>query len=104
MEVCGERLLRPCGIRPQGYPERHGTGGARALVELREVPGARRVPRRGLLGLYHYAILLPSRTDLGRFLVHLGGPGESFGAWDHLFSAALYLTHPHGTPAGGYAD
>src|SRR5512140_56426 len=42
------------------------------LVELHERKGARAVPRRGLLGLYHFAILLPDRAALGRFLLHLG--------------------------------
>src|SRR5699024_1095705 len=37
------------------------------LVELRERPGARPVARRGHLGLYHFAILLPDRLALGRF-------------------------------------
>ena len=35
------------------------------LVELHERPGARPMPRRGRLGLYHFAILLPSRAALG---------------------------------------
>src|SRR5690348_17518438 len=43
-------------------------GDDRALVELRQLAGARPVPRRGRLGLYHFAILLPERAALGRFL------------------------------------
>ena len=43
-------------------------GDGRPLVELRQLPGARPVPRRGRLGLYHFAILLPDRAALGRFL------------------------------------
>src|SRR5262245_46911144 len=39
----------------------------RVLVELHEKKGARTVPRRGLLGLFHFAILLPDRPSLGRF-------------------------------------
>src|SRR6476661_6220461 len=38
------------------------------LVELYELPGARAVPKRGALGLYHFAILLPDRASLGRFV------------------------------------
>src|SRR5690242_6565118 len=37
-------------------------GDDRPLVELREKGGARPVPRRGRLGLYHFAILLPDRA------------------------------------------
>ncbi len=36
-------------------------GSAEALVELHERSGAAPVPRRGRLGLYHFAILLPDR-------------------------------------------
>ncbi|HEY6196252.1 MAG TPA: VOC family protein [Candidatus Eisenbacteria bacterium] len=99
-----ERVLGLRALAPDGARSRHGTGDGRALVELREVPGARHVPRRALLGLYHYAILLPSRVDLGRFLVHLGELGEKFGASDHLFSEALYLTDPDGITVEVYAD
>ena len=34
------------------------------------------MPRRGRIGLYHYAILLPDRASLGRFLSHLSAIGE----------------------------
>ena len=33
----------------------------RVLVELHEKPGVRPMARRGLIGLYHFAILLPDR-------------------------------------------
>lgn len=39
-------------------------GGRSALVELHERPGTRPVPRRGRLGLYHFAILVPDRASL----------------------------------------
>src|SRR5689334_1319290 len=38
------------------------------LLELKEVPGASPQPFRST-GLYHVAILLPSRADLGRILL-----------------------------------
>src|SRR5688572_10290834 len=44
--------------------------GARPLVELRERRGARPAGR-GRLGLFHFAILLPDRPALGRFVQHL---------------------------------
>src|SRR6266511_4752883 len=46
------------------------------LVELHERPGVRPAPRRGRLGLYHFAILLPDRASLGRFVRHVGEIGE----------------------------
>ena len=45
------------------------------LVELAELAGARPVSRRGRLGLYHFAVLLPDRASLGRLLAHLGRIG-----------------------------
>jgi len=75
-----------------------------ALIELHERAGARSVPRRGLLGLYHFAILLPDRASLGRFLAHLSEIGAHPGMSDHLVSEALYLTDPDGLGIEVYAD
>jgi catechol 2,3-dioxygenase len=78
-------------------------GGDEILVVLQERPGARPV-RRGLLGLYHFAILLPSRAALGRFLRHAAALGVRVGAGDHLVSEALYLADPDGLGIEVYAD
>jgi catechol 2,3-dioxygenase len=78
--------------------------GDTALVELRELHGARPVPRRGRLGLYHFAILLPDRAALGRFLRHLATIGEHAGMSDHYVSEAVYLTDPDGLGIEVYAD
>jgi catechol 2,3-dioxygenase len=74
------------------------------LVELRERRGARPMPRRGALGLYHFAILLPDRPALGRFLRHLGEIGAQAGASDHLVSESLYLQDPDNLGIEVYAD
>jgi catechol 2,3-dioxygenase len=74
------------------------------LVELRERRGARPMPRRGALGLYHFAILLPDRPSLGRFLRHLGEIGARAGAGDHLVSESLYLQDPDNLGIEVYAD
>ena len=79
-------------------------GSDTALVELREYAGASPVPRNGRLGLYHFAILLPDRTALGRFVQHLDTIGERAGASDHLVSEALYLHDPDGLGIEVYAD
>jgi catechol 2,3-dioxygenase len=71
---------------------------------LHEQPGATPVPRRGRLGLYHYAILLPDRAALGRFLAHLRDLGAYAGMSDHYVSEALYLTDPDGLGIEVYAD
>jgi catechol 2,3-dioxygenase len=80
-----------------------GDGGD-VLVELRELRGATRVPRRGRLGLYHFAILLPDRSSLARFVAHLQQLGIAAGAADHLVSEAIYLHDPDGLGIEVYAD
>jgi catechol 2,3-dioxygenase len=74
------------------------------LVELHEQRGATPVPPRGRLGLYHFAVLLPDRESLGRFVVHLAESGVRAGASDHLVSEALYLQDPDGLGIEVYAD
>ncbi len=79
-------------------------GDDRVLLELIEKRGARTVPRRGLLGLYHFAVLLPDRAALGRFIAHLTEIGMYAGMSDHLVSEAVYLTDPDGLGIEVYAD
>ena len=74
------------------------------LVELRERRGARPAPRRGCLGLYHFAILLPDRPSLGRFIRHLGELGIRAGTGDHLVSESFYLQDPDNLGIEVYAD
>ena len=78
--------------------------GVTALVHLTERASATHVPLHGRLGLYHFAILLPDRASLGRFLVHLREIDERVGASDHLVSEALYLRDPDGLGIEVYAD
>src|SRR5690606_740815 len=56
------------------------------------------------LGLYHFAILVPDRATLGRFVAHLAATGVRFGASDHLVSEALYLRDPDGLGIEVYVD
>jgi catechol 2,3-dioxygenase len=74
------------------------------LVELHERRGASFAPQQGRLGLYHYAILLPDRAALGRFVAHLAESGARAGASDHLVSEAIYLRDPDGLGIEVYAD
>ncbi len=55
-------------------------------------------------GLYHFAILLPTRADLSAFLRHLHQKGYRFGASDHYVSEALYLRDPDGNGIEVYRD
>ncbi|MGG3564901.1 VOC family protein [Neobacillus rhizosphaerae] len=55
-------------------------------------------------GLYHFAILLPTRADLSVFLRHLLEAGYPLGAADHYVSEALYLNDPDGNGIEVYRD
>jgi catechol 2,3-dioxygenase len=99
---------RVLGLRATERTETSATlaaqGDETPLVELKELRGATAIPRRGRLGLYHFALLLPDRASLGRFVAHLGALGEYAGSADHLVSEALYLTDPDGLGIEVYAD
>jgi catechol 2,3-dioxygenase len=98
--VLGLRLL----AGEQGRATLAAHGQDRPLVVLRERAGAAPMPARGRLGLFHFAILLPRRSDLGSFLRHLLDVGEAAGASDHHVSEALYLRDPDGLGIEVYAD
>ncbi|RDU34875.1 glyoxalase [Neobacillus piezotolerans] len=55
-------------------------------------------------GLYHFALLLPSRFELGKFLRHILELGYPIGAADHLVSEAIYLDDPDGNGIEIYTD
>jgi catechol 2,3-dioxygenase len=79
----------------------------RPLLVLTEQPGAAEWPRggRSYTGLYHFAILMPTRADLGRWIRHwleLGLPLPGQG--DHIVSEALYLEDPDGHGIEVYRD
>lgn len=79
-------------------------GSQEALVILEARPGTQPIRPGSRLGLYHFAILLPDRAALGKFVVHLSAIGARAGASDHLVSEALYLTDPDGLGIEIYAD
>ncbi|GAA0423718.1 catechol 2,3-dioxygenase [Virgibacillus salarius] len=55
-------------------------------------------------GLYHFALLLPTRADLASFLMHCLQQNVQLGASDHLVSEALYLSDPDGNGIEVYSD
>lgn len=64
-----------------------------------------RPPATGTTGLYHLAILYPTRPDLGRALRILLDKGIQLdGAADHGVSEALYLRDPDGNGVELYWD
>lgn len=76
--------------------------GQHALITLVEVPNAQFV--RGATGLYHFALLLPSRKDLGNLIQHFIQKNVQIGAGDHDVSEALYLSDPDGNGIEMYID
>jgi catechol 2,3-dioxygenase len=79
-------------------------GDDRLLVELRARAGVRAVSPRSVVGLFHFAILLPDRAALGRFLAFLATAGVHVGTADHAVSESVYLTDPDGLGIEVYAD
>jgi len=77
---------------------------SQTLVVLKNDPEAS-IPPRNSAGLFHYAILLPSRIELAKAYLALGNSGVAFDGYaDHLVSEALYLTDPEGNGIEIYAD
>ena len=76
----------------------------RVFFELHEKRGVRPVAHRSRLGLYHSAVLLPSRADFGRFLTHAREAGVHVGSSDHIVSEAAYLVDPDGLTVEVYHD
>jgi catechol 2,3-dioxygenase len=81
---------------------RLGTGGEDLLV-LTEEPGAK--PADGHSGLFHFALLVPERIDLARWLAHAARDRVALtGLSDHFVSEALYLRDPDHHGIEIYAD
>lgn len=88
-DVIGLRLLKQGGRTAELTAD-----GQTSLLILEEVPNAVITPQRSFSGLYHFAILLPTRKDLGLSLKRLIESGVRIGQADHLVSEALYLDDP----------
>jgi catechol 2,3-dioxygenase len=82
----------------------HAHGDEAPLVVLDSHADTSPVRMQSRLGLYHFAILLPDRAALGRFLEHVIATGVHVGASNHLVSEALYLRDPDGLGIEVYAD
>jgi len=99
-DVIGLKTVR----RIDGSAALAAGGSDQVLVELQERRGIRPVPPQGRLGLFHFALLVPERADLGRFVAHLADVDARVASADHLVSEALYLWDPDGLGIEVYAD
>lgn len=87
---------------PQGHAAVAAQG--TELIRLREIKGAPPAPESGP-GLYHFALLLPTRTDLANFARHvMAGRHRIQGTADHLVSESFYLSDPDQHGIEVYAD
>ena len=70
--------------------------GGRVILELVERPGVQPFGGRHT-GLYHFALRVPERVDLARWLAYAAQQQLPLvGAADHFVSEAIYLTDPDG--------
>lgn len=77
--------------------------GSTSLLVLVEEPGAQ--PSHGHTGLYHFALLVPARHDLARWLAHVARDEVQLtGMSDHYVSEAIYLRDPDHHGIEVYAD
>jgi catechol 2,3-dioxygenase len=99
-----ERVIGLRGIdREDGSLALGGPGGG-PMVELHRDPSAP-PPDHRFTGLYHFAILMPTRAELARSLRRIAeAQWPLSGASDHLVSEALYLSDPDGNGIELYRD
>lgn len=80
-----------------------GLGAGKAdLLRLTEDRNARRF--RGTTGMYHFAVLLPSRRELARVIARLFAMGYPNYPTDHIMTKTTYLDDPEGNNIELYAD
>lgn len=78
-------------------------GEDKVILVLKSVPASGEKGRYA--GLYHLALLVPTRKDLGEVLYHLlSAKYPITGASDHGYSEAIYLDDPEGNGIEIYRD
>ncbi|WEX78342.1 VOC family protein [Sinorhizobium numidicum] len=97
------RILGLAPIETSASGETLGVAG-RPLLTLTTDSSAAKAPRSAP-GLFHNAILVPDRQELGRWLAHAAQSGIHLqGASDHRVSEAIYLADPEGNGIEVYRD
>lgn len=82
----------------------HLTADGKTVLLSIEQPNSILPKQERRTGLYHFAILLPKRSDLANIVQHLADSGIRLGSSDHLVSEALYLSDPDGNGIEIYVD
>jgi catechol 2,3-dioxygenase len=78
--------------------------GQTPLLILEKIPNAIVLPRKNTTGLYHFAILVPTRKDLSLAVRNLIKHNIHVGQADHLVSEALYIADPENNGIEIYVD
>jgi catechol 2,3-dioxygenase len=76
--------------------------GEKELLQLVEQPDYKRYRR--VTGLYHFAVLLPSRGDLARVVKRLHESGYPNYPTDHILTKTTYLEDPEGNGIELYCE
>lgn len=97
-EIVGFKILRQSS--DQAILTADGKTPILTLKQLDDI----KAKEKNTTGLYHFALLLPSRSDLSRFLNHLLQQRYRFGASDHEVSEAIYIDDPDGNGIEIYRD
>jgi catechol 2,3-dioxygenase len=91
------------GVHARDNGVAHVGAGDEDLLVLVEEPGAK--PADGYSGLFHFALLVPDRVDLARWLAHAARDRVPLsGLSDHYVSEAIYLSDPDHHGIEIYAD
>src|SRR5215475_1732964 len=87
-----------------GFRHLSGSSESLPLISLQHSPDAK-IPSPRSAGLYHFAILVPDRSDLAATYLALKGSGIRFdGFADHLVTESLYLRDPENNGIEIYRD
>lgn len=98
-----QRVLGLCPVATGDDRITLGTGDT-PLLELQGNAGLSPLDPRQT-GLFHTAFLMPTRSDLARWVAHVAKARVPLqGASDHIVSEALYLADPEGNGIEVYAD
>jgi catechol 2,3-dioxygenase len=109
LALCRGFYVDRLGFHPQSVTseeiELAPTPEAAPLLTLRRAPVSRAHPRRATAGLFHAALLFPTRAGLASWLAFAAQRRVAFdGFSDHGVSEAVYFSDPEGNGLEFYAD
>lgn len=97
-EIIGFKILNQSGTKANLTAD-----GKTTLLSIEQLEKAE-PKKNNTTGLYHFALLLPERSDLVSIVNHFAAMNLRIGSADHLVSEALYLSDPDGNGIEIYID